>query len=616
MSQSRRLAAIMFTDIVGYTALMGGDEAKAFRILNKNRAIHKPIIDQYNGRWIKELGDGVMASFQTVSDAVHAAIEIQKESQAVPDLRLTIGIHLGEVVFENDDVFGDGVNIAARIQAFAIPDSIYVSEAIHSNIANKQAIATSFVKEVKLKNVSSPMRIYQVHSALDKVSSNHSETSDPSHSGSKEEPSGKSIAVLPFVNMSNDGDQDYFCDGISEEIIDALAQLNNLRVIARTSSFSFKGKHIDVREIGKTLDVTTLLEGSVRKAGNRLRITTKLVNVADGSHLWTNRYDRELEDIFSIQEDIASNVATELKGYLTSHEKEVIKPQKTAIEAYEYFLKGIELFHQLDVWESKSMFEKAIEIDPDYAPAFAGLSDVLGQIYEWHGGVLKELELAESHSVKALSLNPGMSESHSSYGFVLSLRKKYDEAEQEFLEAIRLNPNSFRAHYQYGRMCFSLGKIEKSAELFLKASEVRREDFQCLLLLAQSMDILGKDDEKEDALTEGLKRVRKHLEFNPTDRRALSLGAGSLFENGEKEEALKWIDKAVRLYPGDGGVIFNGACLFAKMGNKEKAIDLLETAVDNGWGSKEWIQQDQDYDSLRDEPKFKTLIKKLNEKYQ
>ncbi len=609
MSQTRQLAAIMFTDIVGYTALMGSDEEKAFRILNRNRKIQKPIIKQFKGRWIKELGDGVMASFNTVSDAVNAAIRIQKDSLGVPDLQLSIGIHLGEVVFENEDVFGDGVNIASRIQAFAVPGSIYISEVIRNNISNKQGIETRFVKQEKLKNVATPMRIYEVFTA------EKTRLSKMSIGASGQESSGKSIAVLPFVNMSNDPDQDYFCDGLSEEIIDALSQLNKLRVIARTSSFSFKGKNLDVREIGKMLNVVTLLEGSVRKSGNRLRITSKLVSVADGSHLWTNRYDRELEDIFSIQEDIATNVATELKGFLTSHEKEVIRPRKTVIEAYEYFLKGVELYHQLDVWESKIMFEKAIKIDPSYAPAHAGLSDVFAQIYEWHGGGITDLALAESHSVKALSLSPNMAESHSSYGLVLSLHKRDNEAEKEFIEAIRLNPNSYDAYYRYGRFSFSRGDIEKSADMFLKASQVRQEDFQSLLLLAQSINILGNNQEI-DALGEGLTRVRKHLEFNPTDRRALSLGATALMDNGEKEEARKWIKKALELYPDDGGVIFNGAGLYAKDGNIEKAISLLEIAVDKGWGSKEWIEQDQDYDPLRNEPRFKALIKKLNEKYQ
>lgn len=609
MSKSRQLAAIMFTDIVGYTALMGNDEENAFRILNKNRALQKPIIEQFNGRWIKELGDGVMASFNTVSDSVNAAIRIQEESHAVPDLQLSIGIHLGEVVFENDDVFGDGVNIASRIQAFSIPGSIYISEAVHNNISNKQGIQTRFVKEEKLKNVVYPIRIYEVITAHNVYSSKISMME------SGLEPSGKSIAVLPFANMSNDPDQDYFCDGISEEIIDALAQLNNLRVVARTSAFSFKGKNMDVREIGKTLDVNTLLEGSVRKSGNRLRITTKLVSVSDGSHLWTNRYDRELEDIFSIQEDIATNVATELKGFLTRHEKEVIRPQKTVIEAYEFFLKGSELFHQLDVWEAKIMFEKAIKIDPSYAPAHSGLSDVLAQIYEWHGGDIEDLMLAENHSIKALSISPNMAESHSSYGFVLSLRKRYKEAEKEIIEAIRLNPNSYDAYYRYGRFSFGRGDIEKSAEMFLKASQVRLEDFQSLLLLAQSLKILG-DKEASVALREGLARVKRHIELNPKDRRALSLGATSLMENGEKEEALKWINRALELYPEDGGVMFNGACLFAKTGDKIKAISLLEVAIDKGFGNKEWIEQDHEYDSLRDEPQFKALMEKLNQKNQ
>ena len=609
MSQSRQLAAIMFTDVVDFTALMGNDEQKTFEILNKNRQIHKPIISEFNGRWIKELGDGVMASFNTVSEAVMAAIKIQKVCNTANEFQLRIGIHQGEVVFENDDVFGDGVNIASRIQATAKPGCIYVSQSVHNNISNKKDIITKFIKEETLKNVKDPMRIYEVFTAHEIHSSKISIRE------SVQESSGKSIAVLPFANMSNDPDQDYFCDGISEEIIDALAQLNNLRVIARTSAFSFKGKNIDVREIGKTLDVMTLLEGSVRKSGNWLRITTKLVSVSDGSHLWTNRYDRELDDIFSIQEDIATNVATELKGFLTSYEKEVIRPQKTLIEAYECFLKGLELFHQLDVFNSKIMFEKSILIDPDYAPAHAGLSDVLSYIYEWHGGTNNDLMLAESHSVKALSLSPNISESHSSYGFVLSLRKRYDEAEREFIEAIRLNPNSYDAYYRYGRYSFARGKIEKSAEMFLKASEVRLEDFQSLLLCAQSLKILG-EHHWQDSLREGLMRVRKHLELNPTGRRALSLGAASLFDNGEKKEAIEWMNKAIELYPEDGTVIFNGACLFAKNGNKEKAISLLNIGVEKGYGNKEWIEQDQDYDSLRNEPGFMALIKKLNEKDQ
>ncbi len=419
-----------------------------------------------------------------------------------------------------------------------------------------------------------------------------------------------SIAVLPFTNMSADPEQEYFCDGISEEIINALAQLDNLRVIARTWAFSFKGKNLDVREIGKTLDVNTLLEGSVRKAGNRLRITTQLVRVSDGSHLWSNRYNRVLEDVFTIQEDIAENVATALKGFLTKEEKDIIRRPETVIEAYEYFLKGRQLFNKLHLEEAKNMFEKAIALDSDYALAYAGLADAHSWLYEWIGAKNFDLLAAEKNSMKALSLAPNLSESHSSRGFVLSLGKRYDEAEQEFEESIRLNLNSFDAYYLYGRSSFARGLIEKSAELFLKASEVRQEDFQSLLLLAQSLRMLGKDKNQE-MLLEGINRTRKQLSLNPNDRRALSLGATSLFDIGKRDEAFQWINKALGLYPEDAGVLINGTCLFAKDGNKEKALDLLELAVGKGYGKKDWIEHDPDYDSLRNEPRFQALLNKL-----
>jgi non-specific serine/threonine protein kinase len=421
---------------------------------------------------------------------------------------------------------------------------------------------------------------------------------------------GPSIAVLPFINMSADPEQDYFCDGISEEIINALTQVNNLRVISRTSVFSLKGKNLDVREIGKKLEVKNLLEGSVRKAGNRLRITTQLIRVSDSSHIWSNRYDRVLEDVFSIQDDIAENVATALKGFLTKTEKEAIHRPETIIGAYEYFLKGRQLYHKIFLKEAKNMFEKAIELDSEYALAYAGLSDTHAWLYEWEGSNVSDLDSAERNSLKAIALAPNLSESHSSRAFVLSLSKKYDDAEQEFKEAIRLNENSFDAYYLYGRTSFAQGEIEKSAELFLKASEVRKEDFQSLLLHAQSLRKLGKSNALE-MTWQGIKRARKQLEINPNDGRALSLTPGNLLEVGEREEAFKWMNKAVELFPENAGVLINGACLYAKDGNKEKALDLLELAFGKGFGKRDWIEHDPDYDSLRNEPRFQALLNKL-----
>ncbi len=605
MTQSRQLAAIMLTDIVGYTALMGSNEENAFRILNANRQIHQSIIDKFDGLWIKELGDGVLVSFHNVSDAVQAALEIQNECKAVKDLTLRIGIHLGEVVFENNDIFGDGVNIAARIQACSHPGSIFISEAVHDNIVNKPHIRTRFVRQEPLKNVKAPVRIYEVFSSASDPTS--SAIDIPSHA----EEAGKSIAVLPFSNMSSDPDQEYFCDGIAEEIIDTLAQLNNLRVIARTSAFSFKGKNIDVREIGKTLDVATLLEGSVRKSGSRLRITTKLVNVADGSHLWTGRYDREFSDVFAIQEDIATKVATELKGFLTSNEKEVIRPVRTDVEAYDYYLKGRHLFHELNLPESEKMYKKAISVDPTYAPAYAGLSKIHTHKFEWLGGDASELSIATTYSQKALALSPEMAMGHSAYGYVLSLSKRFEEAEAAFQKAIELDPNLFDAYYLCGRMFFACGEIKKSVEKFHQASIVRPEDFQSLLLMTQSLKILG-DPHTDEYLKEGLNRVRRQLVINPNDRRALSLGAAWLAEYGGREEAFEWMQKALNLYPEDATTLFNGACLYAQHDEKQKAIQLLEVALEKGFGHKEWIEQDPDYDPLRNEPQFIALMERLS----
>jgi adenylate cyclase len=606
MTALRKLACIVFTDIVGYTSLMGSDEQHAFSILQLNRSIQKPIIGQLNGRVLKEMGDGLMAVFETATEAVTAALRIQEKVQTSNEYQLRIGIHMGEVIVDQEDIFGDGVNIASRIQMIAEPGSIYISEAVHGNISNKPDLGSRFIREERLKNVLQPVKIFEMiqnndHQVLRFTGKSMQGAGDP---GTFHD---DSIAVLPLINMSNDAEQEFFCDGITEEIINTLGQLNRLRVIARTSTFAFKNKTIDLREIGKTLNVRTILEGSVRKAGKRLRINTQLINTSTGSRLWSNQYDRELEDIFAIQEDIAQNVATAIKGFLTREEKEVIRRPETIFEAYEYFLKGLGFFHQLFLLSAAQMFKKAIEIDDQYALAYAGLADTHSWLFEWEGSKPYDLQQAQENSLKAVSLAPNLAEAHASRAYTLSLANKYEEADQAFNEAIRLNSNCFNAYYFYGRSGFARGDLELSSSMFRQAANVRKEDYQSLLLLCQTLLMLKRDGAKAVG-REGIDRARRQLALNPNDVRALSLGSTTLFDIGQLPECYEWLERALILAPEDSGVLFNGACLYAKSGMKERAMNLIEKAMKRGSGNKIWILKDPDYDSLRDDPRFIALM--------
>jgi serine/threonine protein kinase/Flp pilus assembly protein TadD len=421
-----------------------------------------------------------------------------------------------------------------------------------------------------------------------------------------------SIAVLAFKDMSPQKDQDYLCEGLAEELINALTKIKSLRVTARTSAFAFKEKQLDIREIGSKLNVETILEGSVQKSANRLRITAQLINVEDGYHIWSERYDREMKDVFDIQDDITENIVQALKMVLTNEEKQSIQSVPTSeIEAYEYFLKGRQFLNQLALYEAREMFEKAVEKDVSYALAYAGLAETHSWMYEWRGAKTEDLEAARFNSRKASELAPQIAESHISYGYVLSLDSRYDEAKKEFQKAINIDPNSFEAYYYYARNCFANGEIEKSAQFFAKAADVRRDDFQSLMLQGQSLRMLGKHKEAIKVEHEGIRRAERQLDIDPTNRRALSLASQALFEAGQMDRAIEWTEKAVKLYPDDTSVLLNAACFMAKTGRTKEALDYLEDVFGKGYGKRDWIEHDPDYDSLREEPRFKALLDKL-----
>jgi TolB-like protein/tetratricopeptide (TPR) repeat protein len=422
------------------------------------------------------------------------------------------------------------------------------------------------------------------------------------------------IAVLPFADMSPARDQDYLCEGLAEELINALTYVDGLRVAARTASFQFRGTSTDIRSVGQKLGVGTLLEGSVRKAGNRLRVTVQLIEVATGFHRWSRRFDRTLKDVFAIQDEIAESVATSLRGgVLSRHEKQGLLRPHTGAAAYEYYLRGRQYLPRLtqpDLQKSGEMFEHAIELDAGYSPALAGLAMVNATLYEWFGGREDDLIRAERASQKALQLAPGLAEAHVAGGFTLSLYKRYDEAVREFEDAIRINPNFFDAYYYFARFSFARGDIKRSAELFRMAAKVRHEDFQSPLLLSQSLRMLGRTEEANEALREGIHRAEHALVLNPLDGRALSLGSCALFPH-QKARAMEWSQRALELYPDDMGTLFNAACLRAKAGLKEEAMEILERVFARGWGKHDWIERDRGFDILRDDPRFKNLLARL-----
>ena len=426
----------------------------------------------------------------------------------------------------------------------------------------------------------------------------------------------KSIAVLPFVNMSTDAENEYFSDGIAEEIINALTRVEALRVASRTSSFAFKGKNEDIGEIGRKLKVGTVLEGSVRKAGSRLRVTAQLVSVADGNNLWSERFDRQLEDVFAIQDEIAGNIVKALRVVLSEGEKKAIgKAAPTEnVEAYEFYLRGRQYFHQFrrtGMQFARRMYERAIEVDPAFALAYTGIADCCSFLYMYWDGSKANLEAADTASRKALELDPELAEAHASRGFAHTLRKEYAEARRQFENALRLNPKLYEAHYLFARACFQEGKIEEPVRHYEDASRVRPEDYQALLLMQSPLNSLGRHEEAKSALRRGLLLAEKHLELNPDDSRALYLAAGALVQLGNKERALEWARRAHAVDPEDSGLLYNVACIYSLASMKDDALTCLDKAIQNGFGHREWVENDSDLDPIRDDPRFQVLLKRL-----
>ena len=426
---------------------------------------------------------------------------------------------------------------------------------------------------------------------------------------------GPSVAVLPFADLSREKDQEYFCDGVADEVLSTLARIRGLRVVSRTSSFRFRGAPMDSREIGRRLGVRTLLEGSVRKAGDRLRVTAELVDTASGFGIWSKTFDGDLEDVFAIQEGIARSIAGALQITLSLSEHEALgRPPTTDFRAYDCYLRGRSYYYQYrrrGVEFALQMFRRALELDPSYARAWAGVADCYCFFFLYVSRVEENIRQAEAASRAALDIDPDLAEAQASWGVAMSIAGRDDDAVAAFERAIRLDPGLFEARYFYARHSFARGDLRKAARLYEEAETVRPEDYQSPLLVSQVYEDLGRRDMAEAARRRGLRKAEERLKLQPDDTRARYMGANALVALGEREIGLEWARAAAAAEPDEPMLLYNIGCIYSLAGQIEEAIDALTRSVDFGLTQRGWFEHDNNLDPLREHPRFRALMERL-----
>src|SRR5205809_245339 len=572
-SPQRRLAAIAFTDFVGYSAIAQRDDPLALELLEEHREILRPLFARFGGQEIKTIGDAFMVEFSSALDAANCAVEIQrtlaKRNHDVAtgrQIEVRIGIHIGDVMHRDRDVYGDGVNIASRIQPLAAPGGICISQDVERQIRNTFTPRLEKLGPTELKNIQLPLDLFRVVLPWEKPKRIVASTRRPQsrtvwmsilslsillraigvwffRAHPHTAPASKSVAVLPFVNMSTEKENEYLSDGITEDLCTALTQVKGLHVPARTSAVAFKGKTEDMRKIGEQLNVATVLEGSVSKAGNKLRVSAQLSSVADGFHLWAATYDREMTDILEIRSDISRHVVDALKVQLGIEETERLAKKPTEnTQAYENYLLGrFELNKFTDEGFGKSVqhFQQAIALDPKFALAYASLADAYNTIGYW--GYLPPKEAfpeAKRAAQKALALDPDLAEAHAALGYVeFQYEWKFKEAEIEFKEAIRLNPNSVSARLRFFEYLFDFQRTQEAQEQFERARELDPLAIQISFLLAAG-SFFERDFDR------AIEQLQKTISMDPNNALAYQLLTAIFYQKKMPSQAFTAHDKA------------------------------------------------------------------------
>ncbi|MDQ7858314.1 MAG: adenylate/guanylate cyclase domain-containing protein [Armatimonadota bacterium] len=596
----RRLAAIMFTDMVGYSALTQRDEELALELLDEHRRLLRPVFAAHGGRVIDMAGDGFLLEFASALAAVRGAIDAQRaledrNAAAPPEhqILIRIGIHLGDVVFTEGDAYGDGVNIAARLEPVAEPGGICVSQQVYDQVAGKIDLPLESMGKPALKNIRTPVEVYRVVLASRPAAADPDPArSVPGEAPPAPAPAAKSIAVLPLANLSPDPENEYFSDGLTDDILAQLSKIRGLKVISRTSAMQYKRTAKNVREIGRELGVATILEGSVRKAGNTVRISVQLIDAATDEHLWADTYDRELADIFAIQSEVARRIADALQARASPEERARIDRRPTSsLEAYQAYLRGLFLWNQrtdASVNAGIEQFRRALALDPEYAPAHVGLAEsyiVLGNFGTYRPAAI--YPAARAASLRALEIDEALGDAHASLAQVkLSYDWDWAGAEQAFRRAIELRPGSANAHHWYALYLSAMGRSDEALGEIGRAREL---DPLSAAIGTNVAAILFSARRYDQALVAAREAVALHPEF-----RIAHVYLGTiLLLTGAYADALAALQKADEPAPGTN--VLTTAMLGyarARLGYREQAVQTAAGLADRyrrAYASPVWI---------------------------
>ncbi len=634
----RMLAAIMFTDMVGYTALMQENEKKAKKLRDKHRSVIEKYVSEHQGKILQYYGDGTLVLFGSCIEAAVCGMEIQKELQVEPIVPLRIGVHAGDVVYDDEGVYGDGVNVASRIENLAIPGSVLISEKVNDELRNHKDITSTEIGIYELKNVKYPVKLFAIDCEGIVVPTPQQITGKTLHND-------YSIAVLPFTNMSADKDNEYFSDGITEEILNALAKVNGLMVTSRTSSFSFKGKNVDIRSIGKQLGVKNVLEGSVRKYGDQVRLTAQLINTENGYHKWSETYSRKMEDIFDLQDELSSTIVEQLKKTLTLERpyENLTKAPTYNMEAYNLYLQGMFFWNKWSpehTQKALTYYHKAIEVEPEFALAYTGVSACnifLGAV----GVVSTKIAYPEAkkYATKALELDDTIPEAFVS----MAMLKFFDEwdwsgAEKNFLKALELNPNSAMGHQYYGMLLTNLGYYKKAIKelelahsldpLNAPISSILAFSYFNSNMLKQAFDQYEKTKEidpefheswsgsgwmyyHEGDIDNAIKTFEKVLEKTGYRHKSLSALGYLYAKTGDMQIAKDCIKELEEMESPDLPLEVERSAIYFGMGEMEKGFELLNSAFEKRLAGLNFIKCKY-WKDIHSDPRYIDLLKKMN----